>query len=564
MSSSPRQGEADADHLSELLRSLELLLHGLCGRAITVQPLPQKDADQSALRPILTWTHLLLPSDYPESDDGYSVDPFRLYRAAVAHAVAHLRFSDRSRSTLTLKPMGIAIVSAIEDARVERLLMREYPGVRAWFLELLRLSVKPAGLGFADLVGRMNLALIDPLYQDDNFWVNKARRLFEAQAENLTDYSAFRSLASILANDLGQMRVPFRVQRYCVPEPYRDDNSFLWNFTDASDPSTQALDLHLHTQEALEPASNEQSTVPFTFQEIEVSRQTYPEWDAQRSLMRKDWCTVIEKLPGWHAGQEPTARSGQPVPVVMRTRLQHGSRRRRLRRQWEGDDIDLNAAIEAALDQRLQLQPDLRLFIRDGREQRKSSVLVLLDLSESTNDCPGAMTESILDIEKQAAKLLLQSARQSGDRIAIHGFSSNTRDEVNYYPLIEFGTPLDAAADATIEAMQGRYSTRMGAALRHATTRMEHEPFENRSIVLVTDGAPSDIDVFKPEYLIEDARAVVQEARRGGIMIFCVALDPQADPYVRRIFGWGNYRVVDQPSGLPAQLSSFYSHIATS
>jgi nitric oxide reductase NorD protein len=554
-------GESGAGNLSEAIPSLAPLLHGLYGREIKIQSLSQKTLEGLPLRPVLTPTHLLLPDDYTALD---APDHYRLYRAAIAHAVAHLRYSTASLPTLTLTPMGVAIVSAIEDARVERLLVCDYPGVRRWFLEFLRRSVKPTELGFSALVGRMNLALMDLKYQDDNFWVNKARRLFEEHADNLLDYTAFRRLASILANDLGQMRVSFRAQRYWVPEAYRDDNSFLWNFIEPDVQTSEPIDLQVDAQKLPEVAAPDHLIGQSTVAEIEFCRHSYPEWDAQISLMRKDWCTVIEKRPAWsHLGVTAT-RNAQLLPPVPRTRLLHLSRRQRLRRQWDGDDIDLNAAIEAVLDQRLQLQPDLRLFTRAGCEEKASSILVLLDLSESTNDCRGASMESILDSEKKAALLLLQSAALGGDRIAIHGFSSNTRAEVNYYRLIEFGAPLDATALTTIRSARGRYSTRMGAALRHATACLAEEPSDNRAIVLVTDGAPSDIDVFRAGYLIEDARAAVQEGRRAGTQTFCVALDPQADPYVKRIFGWNNYRIVDEPSRLPAQLSTFYNRIATS
>ncbi|MDO8767259.1 MAG: VWA domain-containing protein [Burkholderiaceae bacterium] len=554
-------GEAGAGALSASLPSLALLLHGLCGREIQLQPRRQSTLEGLPLRPVLTPTHLLLPDDYTALDGS---DRYRLYRAAVAHAVAHLRYSTAGLPTLTLKPMGIAVVSAIEDARVERLLVRDYPGVQSWFVEFLRRGVKPEELGFAALVGRMNLALMDPEYQDDNFWVNKARRLFEAQAANLTDYPAFRRLASILANDLGQMRVPFRAQRYVVPEAYRDDNSFLWDFSEPNVPAPEPLDLQVKAPQRPDATALDDPLGQSTALEIELGRQSYPEWDAQLSLMRTDWCTVIEKRPAWQGQRAIAKRDAPTLPLVPLIRSRRLSRRQRLRRQWEGDDIDLNAAIEAVLDQRLSLSPDLRLFTRAGREEQASSILVLLDLSESTNDCPGASMESILDIEKKAALLLVQSVVLSGDRIAVHGFSSNTRAEVNYYRLLEFGAPLDADAAAMIRSVPGRYSTRMGAALRHAVACLAHEPFDHRAIVLVTDGAPSDIDVFKTGYLIEDARAAVHEGRRAGVQSFCVALDPQADPYVRRIFGWNNYRIVDEPNRLPTQLSTLYNRLAAS
>ncbi len=559
-------GEAGAGDLAAALPSLGLLFHGLAGVAFELQPRHQIALNGLPLRPVLTPGHLLLPDDYTALD-GH--DRYRIYRAAVAHAVAHLRYSTPDLPVQTLKPMSIAIVSAIEDARVERLLVRDYPGVQGWFLEFLRRGVKPQALDFSALVGRMNLALMDTHYQDDNYWVNKARRLFEAQAVDLLDYAAFRRLASILANDLGQMRVPFRITSYLVPEAYRDDNSFLWDFSGANPPAPEPVDLQAkgpspkeHRPESVPPDEWADETAAT---ETEIGRQTYPEWDHRLQLVRTDWCTVIEKLPAWQGRRATSSLIETGVadmPLVALPRSRRLSRNRRLRRQWEGEDIDLNAAIEVMIDQRLDLSPDPRLFMRAGKEERMSSVLVLLDLSESTNDCVGTRMESILDIEKKAALLLAQAVIRSGDRIAVHGFSSNTRAEVNYYRLLEFGAPLDTTATGKILSVPGRYSTRIGAALRHATTQLAHEQGDHRAILLITDGAPSDVDVFEPQYLIEDARAAVHESRRCGVQTFCVALDPQADPYVRTIFGWNNYRIVDDLPSLPTHLSSLYARLA--
>lgn len=557
-------GEAGAGDLAAALPSLGLLFRGLAGVAFELQPRHQTSLNGLPLRPVLTPSHLLLPDDYTALD-GH--DRYRIYRAAVAHAVAHLRYSTPGLPVQTLKPMSIAMVSAIEDARVERLLVCDYPGIQGWFVEFLRRGVKPQELDFSALVGRMNLALMDTHYQDDNYWVNKARRLFEAQAADLHDYAAFRRLASILANDLGQMRVPFRIPSYLVPEAYRDDNSFLWDFNGATTPP-EPVDLQAMgpspQQQRPESALPDEWTAETPATETEIGRHTYPEWDHRRHLMRTDWCTVIEKLPAWQgrrATSSPVETGVAGMPPVALPRSRRLSRNRRIRRQLEGEDIDLNAAIEVMIDQRLDLSPDPRLFMRAGNEDRMSSVLVLLDLSESTNDCVGDRMQSILDIEKKAALLLAQAVIHCGDRIAVHGFSSNTRAEVNYYRLLEFGAPLDTNSTGRILSVPGRYSTRMGAALRHATTQLAYEGGEHRAILLITDGAPSDVDVYEPQYLVEDARAAVHESRRCGVQIFCVALDPQADPYVRNIFGWNNYRIVDEPDSLQAHLSSLYARL---
>ena len=60
-------------------------------------------------------------------------DRWALCRAAVAHAAAHRLYSRAAQPTGALKPLALAVVSAIEDARVERLLCAAFPGARRWF-----------------------------------------------------------------------------------------------------------------------------------------------------------------------------------------------------------------------------------------------------------------------------------------------------------------------------------------------------------------------------------------------------------------------------------------------
>ncbi|WPH15979.1 nitric oxide reductase activation protein NorD [Variovorax paradoxus] len=524
--------------------SLALLARGLAGVDVQVQPLE----GSAGTRAVLVSTRLLLPA---------SADA-RLHRAMVAHAVAHLLHSVPARPARTLKPMGIAVVSAIEDARVERLLRRDFPGLHGWFAESLAPPPDPLDLGFAALVSRMDRMLMLPAWQDDNHWVNKARRLFDetAASAGLEDYDAFRAIASILANDLGQMRVRFDPQHYTVPTPYRDDNSYLWDFGDAETPPDEAI--ALQQSGARPPPAGNGGSPPEGSAEMELGRYSYPEWDRKLERLRPDWCTVIEKLPAWQGlaamHEQASAPGSERFTPLALHRSRHLDRTHRLRRQWEGDDVDLNAAIEVLVDRRLRLRPDPRLFMRPGNGPRPTSLLVLLDLSASANDS-GPHEISLLDIEKRAALLLAASNTQDDiDRLAIHGFSSNTRAEVYYYRLLDFGQQLDAASRATIGAVQGRYSTRMGAALRHASSYLRGETADQRAILLVTDGEPSDIDVHDPKYLIEDARQAVAQARKAGVRTACLSVDGSADVYLRRIFGWRNHAIADDVHTLPQRL----------
>lgn len=555
-------GEASAVDLQQALPALTWLLAGLADRDVRVQARRQTELNAPALRPVLTPSHLMLPDSYTVMD---GPDRFRLYCAAVAHAVAHLRHSVPARDAGGLKPMGVAVVSGIEDARVDLLLCERYPGIRQWLLAVLAPPVDPEDLSFAGLMNRMDRALMDPAHEDGNHWVQKARQLFhETRAHyGLEDYDAFRRTASILANDLGQMRVRFNPQQYSVPQPWRDDNSFLWDFSPPPTPPDDPLELDAPPPTNRPDMAREE--VPIEANEIELGRYTHPEWDCRAEVLRDDWCTVIEKRPAWRIDTGLAMNAARALPPVPRRNLRRLSRAYRLRRQWEGEDIDLNGAIEVWVERRLALSPEARFFMRPGKDLPTSSLLVLLDLSESANDRIGFTFRSVLDVEKEAALMLAASVDTRRERLAIHGFSSNTRAEVNYLRLLDFDVPPDdPVAIACVQSVQASLSTRLGAALRRATAHMRKEQTSQRVIVVVTDGAPSDVDVQDEDYLIEDARMAVLEAKRAGLGCYCVALDPKADDYVRRIFGWQHYRIVEDVTALPRHLTALSARWARS
>ena len=551
-------GQGGAPALAQALSGLQALARGLLGRDLMLQPRACTQAQGLDLRPVLTASHLLLPDDdrWQGADDHH-----QLCRAAVAHAVAHLRFSVPAVPSKGLKPMTIALASAIEDARVERLLLQEQPGMRGWFLAPMRQVLQAQEKSFAALLSRMDLALMDPHHTDDDHWVNKARRLFEQQAADLHDHEGFRRIALTLAGDLGQMRVPFRPQQYLVSAPYRDDNSYLWTHavSETDPPPELALSVPAPPPPLAQAVEQpEGQAPPMPNEERVLTRHLYPEWDHRPALLRQDWCTVLDKLPPWrHSARGMPTEASKVLPLALRrTRRLDGGRR--LRRQRDGDELDLNAVVEFMVDHRSQRATESRFFIRQAATDTQASILVLLDLSQSTNDRLGDGAASFLDIEKQAARMLAEAVATSGDRIAIHGFSSNTRAEVSYYRLLDFGQALDEPARAMLSSAPARHSTRMGAALRHAAASLAHEPHALKAILLLTDGAPSDIDVHESRYLVEDARHAVLQARAAGVQVHGLAVDREADAYARRIFGWRGYHIVDDPMSLPMRLCGLY------
>jgi nitric oxide reductase activation protein len=200
---------------------------------------------------------------------------------------------------------------------------------------------------------------------------------------------------------------------------------------------------------------------------------------------------------------------------------------------------------------------------RLGRNARDLAVLLLIDLSQSTNDFVAAAGTTVLDLAREATALVAHAMDKLGDDFAIHGFDSNGRHEVEYYRFKDFDAPYDEAARARLAGMRGQLSTRMGAALRHAGHFLRARRCAHKLVLLLTDGEPHDIDVHDKQYLVFDTKRAVEDLRRFGVATFCLSLDRNADDYVTRIFGGRNYLVLDHLRRLPEKLPALYLRLTT-
>jgi nitric oxide reductase activation protein len=232
----------------------------------------------------------------------------------------------------------------------------------------------------------------------------------------------------------------------------------------------------------------------------------------------------------------------------------------RERKMEDGDNIDINAAVNSMVDIRMGLQPDPRINIRTHLQIRDLSVMLLIDLSESTNDPvrDSDGEETVLDLAREATALLAEAMDKIGDPFAIHGFDSDGRHDVEYYRFKDFDAPYNETTRGRLAAMTGQLSTRMGAALRHAGHLLSERPSQRKLLLLLTDGEPADNDVRDPQYLRFDTKKAVEDLAREGVRTFCLSLDPHADDYVSNIFGQKNYLVLDHVTRLPEKLPALY------
>ena len=288
----------------------------------------------------------------------------------------------------------------------------------------------------------------------------------------------------------------------------------------------------------------------------------YPEWDYQIQLDRPSWATVLERHPPVGDLAVIDAILAEHKPVVSRLKFLIESMipqgLQRIRHQEDGDDIDIDAAVRAMTDVRMGVQPDPRIMVRLKRAQRDLAVMVLLDMSESSNDKVRGHDYSVLDLTRSATVLLAEALQKIGDPFAIHGFCSDGRHDVHYYRFKDFDQPYGDLAQARLAGMKGSYSTRMGAALRHAGYYLAQQPKRKKICFIVTDGEPADNDVRDPQYLRHDTKRAVEQLQQQGVTVYALSLDPHADLYVSRIFGAKHFTVIDKVERLPEKLPMLY------
>ena len=556
--------------------------YGLNDAALTLQPylralwarhfaLQACDKPATVQRPFLSELGIHLPAHYASHSGS---DLHDLYRAAAAHAAAHLCYSKTRFERKQLKPVQLAIISLLEDARVESLAIAEMPGLRRLWLKFFDDRSRQSQSVEALLL-RLSHCLLDPTRKDEHPWVRKACDMYALSQQHGSSPMALRELGSLLGNDIGQMRAQFNSRAYQVEPAYRDDNLFLWlseappeeirlqdsGFKQSSElaQSTPRLDENTKEDARFKPRAIATAS-PDEQGKMESDRPVYPEWDARIGHWRPRWCTIIEQVPEPAESSALLNRIAQHDALISRLSRMLQARKQglphRLRRTSEGDDIELDALISAQLALRAGQTPAMNIYRRTRLQKPDLSVLLLLDLSASVNASLGESTLWSLICE---ASLLLGAAIDlSGDQLAIHGFRSNGRHEVNYLRFKEFNEPLDERVTGRLAGTQGALSTRLGAAIRHASHSMRHCRTAQRMILVITDGEPHDIDVFHPDVLAEDAARAIAQSGAEGTPVFGVSVDSQADPCLRRMFGPHQYLYVDNIQQLPERLPSLY------
>ena len=537
-------------------RKLELWLRALWREGELLVPYSTAFDELRQPVPYYDSQGMRVPDVFDDADGpGGAVSGLDRYRAVLAHMVGHRRWTVPQIAD-NWSPFQRMAVEFFEDCRVELLLMRDYPGLRRIFLALhphpQADACDPATTScLRHRLAMLSRALLDAGhgYADPDLIEFVAR--FHgclAPGESSTGEVAQLALAWV-ARTRRQSDQLARVHFDDTVIDYRDDNRQMWRFIEQGD-EEEAFDEERRPQRSDEP--------------VGLPPRRYPEWDYRSLSYKPDWASVYEALhPSGDAGRIDRLLARHAALAKQLKRLLDILKPQdkvRQRFQEEGSELDLDVALRALIDLKSGAMPDPRINMSHTTAGRNIAVMVLLDLSESLNGKLANGTQTVLELSQEAVSLLAWAIDRLGDPCAIAGFHSNTRHEVRFHHIKGFSERWDEPVKARIAAMEAGWSTRMGAALRHAGHYLAARKADKRILLLLTDGAPADIDVEDEAYLRADARRAVDELAAKGLTTYCLSLDPKADAYVSEIFG-RRWRVLDRIERLPEQLPMVYLNL---
>ena len=328
----------------------------------------------------------------------------------------------------------------------------------------------------------------------------------------------------------------------------------------------------------------------------------YDEWDFRAGDYKPRWCIVKEKTV--EEGDSTFYNDALKNYVSLSTHIKRQFELimpeswRKIYRLTDGEDIDLNAGLEAWADLRMGVPPDEKIYWQRNRAKRDVAVVFLLDMSASTaeaidegrqvvddRDAPDDPVEymvwlrrrreglvrrnykRIIDLEKESTALLINALESIGDTYGIYGFSGYGRENVEFYVIKDINESFHDRIRRRLDKVSPLHATRMGAAIRHAITKLEKQDATTKIMFLISDGRPQDRgysrEGVEKEYAVHDTHMALLEAKRKEITPFCLTVDKAGHDYLKSMCGDMGYEVLGEIWSLPERLPLLYRQLST-
>jgi hypothetical protein len=321
----------------------------------------------------------------------------------------------------------------------------------------------------------------------------------------------------------------------------------------------------------------------------------YDEWDFRAGDYKPRWCRLAEYSLSEGGAQFFEQTLLKHASLVAQTRRQFELLRpevfRKIKRLLDGEEFDLDAVVDFLVERHSGHQPTGKVYWRRNKVERDVAVAFLLDMSASTDEeitkherrygqdefgddprryfswwmsrrAQDMLTapKRIIDLEKESTVLLIKALETIGDSYGIYGFSGYGRENVEFYVIKDLEEPFSERIKRRIDKISPVRSTRMGPAIRHATAKLDAHDAKVRILFLVSDGRPQDHgygrDRTEKEYAIHDTHVALLEAKRKGIVPFCLTVDRYGHDYLKQMCDDIGYAVVADIESLPSRITT--------
>ena len=321
---------------------------------------------------------------------------------------------------------------------------------------------------------------------------------------------------------------------------------------------------------------------------------TYDEWDFRAGDYKPRWCMVherrIEEGDSRFFDEVLKEYASLMAEIKRQFEMVLPERLKRVRRIEDGEDLELDATIEAEIDRRLGHTPSEKIYWRRNKIERDVAVAFLVDMSASTAEAveeaergrdlsgappgPAASVQRrrshggrrnykrIIDLEKESTALLIQAMETIGDTYGIYGFSGYGRENVEFYVIKDVNESYSDKVKRRLDKMSPLHATRMGPAIRHATSKLDAQEAKTKFLFLISDGRPQDRGYSREgverDYAVHDTHMALVEARQKGITPFCLTVDKNGHDYLKAMCGDMGYEVLADIHALPRRLPMLY------
>jgi len=336
--------------------------------------------------------------------------------------------------------------------------------------------------------------------------------------------------------------------------------------------------------------------------EEEESSFLYDEWDFRANDYKPKWCRLREKTTaeGTTDFFENTLRDHSHLAAQIKRQFELVTLEffKKIKRLHDGEDFDLDAVIEAMVEKKAGVAPSEKIYWRRNKVERDVAVVFLLDMSASTSEAieevrephdawdfygdargytawlrtqreemAAQKTRRIMDVEKESLVLLIGALETIGDKYGIYGFSGYGRDNVEFFVIKDIEEDFSEKVKRRIDKLAPLHATRMGPAIRHATSKLEGQDSRTKILFLISDGRPQDHgygrDSMEKDYAIHDTKTALLEAKRKNIIPFCLTVDKAGQDYLKKMCHDIGYEVVWDIESLPKRLVALYKRLTT-